>query len=235
MNVEVPREKIAEFCRKWRVSELALFGSVLRDDFRPDSDVDVLLTFEPDAGISLFDYVDIEDELAEILGRRVDLVSRSVVESSNNPFRRRGILGSAHTVYPSGHSREESRLRETGVLPPDRDPGLLFDMRANASLAREFVADMDAEGFARDETRVAATSRVLGVMGRVAGKVSPGVRKRNPGIDWAGMAGFADRLIEEYRDVSPEEVWSAAREAADAIPRIEPLIPLIEEESDATT
>jgi uncharacterized protein len=99
MNVEVPREKIAEFCRKWRVSELALFGSVLRDDFRPDSDVDVLLTFAPDAGISLFDYVDMQDDLEAIFGRKVDVVNRNAVEKSPNRFRKRSILRSARTVY----------------------------------------------------------------------------------------------------------------------------------------
>jgi uncharacterized protein len=99
MNVEVPREEIAEFCRKWRVSELALFGSVLRDDFRPDSDVDVLLTFAPDAGISLFDYVDMQDDLEAIFGRKVDVVNRRAVEKSPNRFRKRSILRSARTVY----------------------------------------------------------------------------------------------------------------------------------------
>lgn len=99
MNVEIPRERIEEFCRKWRVSELALFGSVLRDDFRPDSDVDVLVTFAPDAGISLFDYVDMQDDLEAIFGRKVDVVSRRAVEASQNRFRRRSILRSAQTVY----------------------------------------------------------------------------------------------------------------------------------------
>jgi predicted nucleotidyltransferase len=99
MNVEVPREKIAEFCRKWRVSELALFGSVLRDDFRPDSDVDVLLTFEPEVGISLFDYPEMQEDLERIFGRKVDVLNRKGVERSQNRFRRRAILESARTVY----------------------------------------------------------------------------------------------------------------------------------------
>ena len=99
MNVEVPRERIEEFWRKWNVSEFALFGSVLRDDFRADSDVDVLLTFAPDAGISLFDYVDMQDDLEDVFGRKVDVVNRKAVEDSPNRFRRRSILGSARTVY----------------------------------------------------------------------------------------------------------------------------------------
>src|SRR3990170_8236105 len=94
-RIDIPKERIAEFCRRWKISELALFGSVLREDFRPDSDVDVLVTFAPDAKWSLFDHVDMEDELAQILGRPVDLVSRRGIERSRNPFRRRAILESA--------------------------------------------------------------------------------------------------------------------------------------------
>ena len=66
--------KIAEFCRKWRIAEFSLFGSVLRDDFRPDSDVDVLVPFDPDAGWSLFDLVDMQEELTTLCGRDVDVV-----------------------------------------------------------------------------------------------------------------------------------------------------------------
>lgn len=98
-RIEIPKDKIADFCRRWKISELALFGSVLRDDFRPDSDVDVLVTFAPDARWSLFDHVDMEDELEEILSRPVDLVSRRGLERSRNPFRRRAILESARVVH----------------------------------------------------------------------------------------------------------------------------------------
>src|SRR3972149_242706 len=92
LRIEIPKDQIAEVCRRWKITELALFGSVLREDFRPDSDVDVLVTFAPDAKWSLFDHVDMEDELARILGRPVDLVSRRGIERSRNPFRRRAIL-----------------------------------------------------------------------------------------------------------------------------------------------
>jgi predicted nucleotidyltransferase len=100
MTLNLPDEKIAEFCRKWNVTEFALFGSVLRDDFRPDSDVDVLVSFRSyETTPSLFDHVDMQDELAEIFGRRVDLVSKRGVEKSENRFRRKAILDSARVVY----------------------------------------------------------------------------------------------------------------------------------------
>jgi len=88
MNIEVPRERIEEFCRKWGITEFALFGSVLTDEFRPDSDVDVLVTFAPDFRPRLRNWLDMEDELAAMLGRKVDLVEKAAVE---NPFIRHHI------------------------------------------------------------------------------------------------------------------------------------------------
>jgi hypothetical protein len=101
-KINLPQEKIEAFCRKWQIKELALFGSVLREDFRPDSDVDFLVTFEEDARWSFFNMVDIQDELKEILGREVDLVERRAVERSENYIRRRHILQSLEPVYVAG-------------------------------------------------------------------------------------------------------------------------------------
>ena len=94
--IEVPKEKIAAFCRRWKVTELALFGSVLREDFAPQSDVDVLVSFAEDAPWSLFDWVDMIDELKAIFGREVDLVSKTGLR---NPFRRHEILRTRMTIY----------------------------------------------------------------------------------------------------------------------------------------
>jgi predicted nucleotidyltransferase len=99
VKIPIPEVEIEELCRRWQISELALFGSVLRDDFRPDSDVDVLVTFAPGARWSLFDMVHMEDELEAILGRDVDLVERKAVERSENYIRRKRILESLVPVY----------------------------------------------------------------------------------------------------------------------------------------
>lgn len=98
-QIEIARDKIAEFCRKYQIRKLSLFGSVLRDDFRPDSDVDVLVEFEPEATHGLFDMVRMQDQLAVIMGHPVDLLERRSVENSQNYIRRKHILGSAETVY----------------------------------------------------------------------------------------------------------------------------------------
>ena len=93
------RESLATFCRRWKICRLEAFGSVLREDFGPDSDVDLLVTFEPEVDWSLFDHLRMTGELAGILGRDVDLVSRRAVERSHNWIRRRAILESSRTLY----------------------------------------------------------------------------------------------------------------------------------------
>jgi hypothetical protein len=92
----VDRQGIAAFCRTWKVSEFSLFGSVLREDFRPDSDVDVLVSFEADAKWSLWDFPDMQAELQKIFARPVDLVEK---EGLRNPFRRHAILSSRQVFY----------------------------------------------------------------------------------------------------------------------------------------
>ena len=96
VRIAIPKEKIAEFCRRWRVEELSIFGSALGDDFRPDSDVDVLVVFQDDAKWSLFDHMKAEDELKEIFGREVDLVEKKAIR---NPFRRQHIRRNHEVIY----------------------------------------------------------------------------------------------------------------------------------------
>ncbi len=98
-GIGVTYDDIAAFCRKWRITRLELFGSALREDFRPDSDVDVLVTFDPDARWKLRDELDMEEELQRLFGRHVDFVERRLVETSPNWIRRRHILETARPIY----------------------------------------------------------------------------------------------------------------------------------------
>jgi uncharacterized protein len=95
-KIQIPLDKVEGFCRKWKIKEFALFGSVLRPDFRPDSDPDVLVSFAPGGGITFDNRVEMQDELAGIFGRQVDLVEK---EAIRNPFRRHHILTSKEVVY----------------------------------------------------------------------------------------------------------------------------------------
>lgn len=102
ISIEIPSNQIAEFCHRWKIKEFSLFGSVLREDFRPESDIDILVTFDSDARWSLFDLVTMENELSSLLNREVDLVEREAVERSPNYIRRRNILKNTQVIYASG-------------------------------------------------------------------------------------------------------------------------------------
>ncbi len=95
-KVEVSQEAIASFCHRWKITEFALFGSILRDDFRPDSDVDVLVSFAPDEKWSLWDIIAMKEELEKLFGREVDLVQKDCLR---NPFRRYEILSTKQVIY----------------------------------------------------------------------------------------------------------------------------------------
>ena len=99
LQIPVPNDEVAEFCRKWQIEQFALFGSALRPDFGPQSDIDVLVTFAPESRHSLFDLMNMEKELQGIFGRPVDLVDRRVLERSDNYIRRKHILESAEAIY----------------------------------------------------------------------------------------------------------------------------------------
>jgi predicted nucleotidyltransferase len=92
-------EPLVELCRRWAISELSLFGSALRDDFRPDSDLDLLVTFAPDAPWSGWEFVRLQSELEALFGRKVDLAERAAVETSENWIRRQHILEHAEPIY----------------------------------------------------------------------------------------------------------------------------------------
>ncbi len=95
----IPRKKIAEFCKRWSIIEFSVFGSVLREDFRADSDVDVLVSIDPKAHIGLFEIAEMQIELEKMFKRPVDFVEK---EGLRNPYRRSEILRTARVVYAAG-------------------------------------------------------------------------------------------------------------------------------------
>jgi predicted nucleotidyltransferase len=99
---QMPQETIREFCRRWKITRMSLFGSALREDFTDRSDVDLMVTFAPDAEWSLLDHVEMEEELGRLLGRRVDIITRDGLERSRNWLLRKEILDSARVIYEAG-------------------------------------------------------------------------------------------------------------------------------------
>lgn len=102
MKLNFNRESLGQFCRERGIARLELFGSALRDDFREDSDVDLLATLRDDAHPTLLDWADMQGRLAEMFNRPVDLVSRRAIERSHNRYRKHAILSTATSIYVEG-------------------------------------------------------------------------------------------------------------------------------------
>lgn len=102
VRLSISRDRLVEFCRRWKISELSLFGSALREDFRPDSDVDLLVSFAPGVSWGFDDCLTMKEELEALLGRAVDLVERRLVETSENYIRRKHILSHLEPLYVAG-------------------------------------------------------------------------------------------------------------------------------------
>lgn len=104
VKIPLPMDKIAEYCQRWHIVEFALFGSVLTEQFRAESDVDVLVTLAPDRPYTLGDLDEMERELELLFGRSVDLIDREAIEESPNYLRRSAILGSTYVVYQASYA-----------------------------------------------------------------------------------------------------------------------------------
>ena len=100
-NFTLTKQQVKDFCKKWQITEFSLFGSVLRDDFAKDSDVDILVTFAPQAKHSLLDLVHIKAELQQLLSRKVDVLTKKSVQASHNWLRKEQILSTAQVIYVS--------------------------------------------------------------------------------------------------------------------------------------
>ncbi|MBN1393213.1 MAG: nucleotidyltransferase family protein [Sedimentisphaerales bacterium] len=98
-NLGIEAIKIGDFCRRWKINKLAIFGSALREELRPESDIDLLVTFGGDANWTMFDHFKMEDELTHLFGREVDLINIRAIEENPNPIIQSEILDSARQIY----------------------------------------------------------------------------------------------------------------------------------------
>ena len=99
LKIQLSQQALAAFCQHWKIKEMYFFGSVLREDFRPDSDIDIMVSFEEDAIWGLLELVRMKRELKALLGRDVDLLTKKSIEQSHNWIRQQEILGTAQVVY----------------------------------------------------------------------------------------------------------------------------------------
>ena len=210
MNPTVPlptAQQLRALCEAHHIVKLAVYGSALREDFGPDSDIDLLVKFNPDAGVSLFDQFQTKEDLSPLFGgRRIDLFTAESLPR----YTRDRIIAEAEHLYPD---------RKPGKQPPlavDEDTPLRW-MR---DLARETVKrsvdrtrqDLDEEIVLRDFFRYA-----LELIGLPVKRVSMALRQELPGIDFDELADLRRHLIEEFHAVDLDRLWAAATETCPVI------------------
>jgi predicted nucleotidyltransferase/uncharacterized protein with HEPN domain len=199
--IEIDKDKLRAFCSKWKITEFSFFGSVLREDFRPDSDIDVLVTYADDAGWSLWDTVKASDELSSIFERKVDLVSRRAVEDGENPFRRETILSTAVSI----DDIDGVTLRSAEPVP--RAQHALYDVLLAARSIVEYSRNLTLQDWAhRNVTRHASLFQ-LGVVGRAALHVDESTREAFPEVPWATLETLEALTYYRYVDAHSTEIW----------------------------
>ncbi len=213
-ELDISQEQIADFCRRYHIRWLAIFGSALRDDFGPDSDVDVLVEFEPGKapGLALFS---IQHEFSHLVGGRpVDLAT--VNELSR--WIRGPVLREAQVLWPrDGGSGPRAPHRSTHVhsapsvvgnaLMDSRDLLYVGHMLDTAREAQELLVGIDRERFDRDRMVQLALTRLIEVIGEAARRVSSDGRAQLPEIPWPEVTGMRHRIVHDYLNVDLDKVW----------------------------
>ncbi len=190
------------FCRKWHIRELSLFGSAVRGELGPDSDLDFLVSFEPGVSLSLGDLVDMKEELQERFGHPVDLVEK---EALSNPWRRRSILVSCEVIYVAGPAGHGSPVGHSGRGP--RGGGV--------------YTGAAPESMQRDRMLRNAVERNLEIIGEASRRLSERARAELDDLPWRSIIGLRNILAHEYDNVRSEILWSVCcKELPDLIRRL---------------
>ncbi len=216
MQIEIPKDAIAAFCRRNRIRRMALFGSVLRDDFGPESDVDVLVEFEPDVRLG-WKFFAVSAELGRILGHKADMHTFESIANKQNWLLREEILGSAEALYERGPAYEswpqegcDKPLKTGGKRRDDRVP--LLDMLIHARKAVDSFGEVSREDLENDWIKEFALTRAVEVIGEAARRVSLPTQQHYPEVPWGEIIGTRNVLAHDYdqvdRDKLCDMVWN---------------------------
>jgi uncharacterized protein len=208
-RLQASPSQIADFCQRWNIIELALFGSILRDDFRPDSDIDILVSFAPNTCWNIFDFIQMQEQLESMLGRDVDLTQKQQI---NNPFSRAEILGNCHIIYSKDRiissfdfSIQPANLR---MQADNRHQAALWDMVEAIKQIIEFPANLSCEEYRVNILVQRAVEREFEILGEAAKRTSEEFRQANADIDWRNIVNLRNLIAYRYDRVQPDTLWN---------------------------
>ncbi len=217
---------ILEFCHRWHIKELGLFGSAIRTDFREDSDVDVLVVFEHQQdGLN---GEQVQRELSQLVKREVDLTQKRLLL---NPFTRAEILRTYCVIYPPEQRNFTGLLEGDPVMTETaRNHAALLDMvKAMEAIAR-FLVGRTYDDLLGDELFQSAVERQLEIMGEAANRLSVDFQVSHREIDWSGAIALRNIIIHKYDDIDYARLWQIVSvELPQILLQVKPLVPPLPE------
>lgn len=219
--------QIADFCQRWNIIELALFGSILRSDFRPDSDIDILVSFAPNSCWNIFDFLQMQEQLENMLGRPIDLTQKYQI---NNPFSRAEILGDDRVIYSENKTISSYDFLIKPANPvmqaENRNRAALWDMIAAIRQIIEFTANLSGEEFLGNILVQRAVEREFEILGEAARRISEDFRQANSAIDWRNIVNLRNIIAHRYDRVQPDTLWNIIETVLpDLLVQLESLLP----------
>ena len=198
---QLPLEAIRAYCRERPIKRLLLFGSALRDDFSPESDVDLLVEYAPEADMGGLDIVRQQREFSELIGRPVDLGT----PQSLNPYIRQEVIESAEPIYDV----DGIDLSRSKPMPkkPDKDRLRLLDMRDAANDAINIAGGHTRADIENNRTLQLALVKAIETIGEAANHVSEETRALSPDVDWGDIVGMRNELVHAYWRIDNDVLW----------------------------
>jgi uncharacterized protein with HEPN domain/predicted nucleotidyltransferase len=232
-RLNVSGADIAAFCQRWQVVELGLFGSVVRDDFGPESDIDVLVVFDPTCERDVFSRGDAQNALAELLGREVDLTEKRLLK---NPFSKLEILQTHRIIYPF----ERANFIALAEANPEmtervRNSAALLNMIDAMEAIQDFIQARTFEDYLADRFFRSAVERQLEILGEAANRLTLAFRSAHLEVDWRGVVGLRNAIIHQYDELDYEKVWEIVTLRVPVLlEQIRPLLPAVPPAQDET-
>jgi uncharacterized protein with HEPN domain/predicted nucleotidyltransferase len=205
-RLQTSPENIAEFCQRWHIIEFALFGSVLRDDFRSDSDIDVLVVYDPSYRLRLSDLLDIQQELEAKFRREVDVTNKQRLV---NPFSRAEILQQYQVIYPLDQAEPFQIVPANPQMQDNvRNSAALWDMLQAIQRIQTYTQGLDEAAYLDNILIQQGVERNLEIIGEAARRLSDTFRSNHPDIDWRGVIGLRNIVAHQYDQVDHVEIWN---------------------------
>jgi len=208
----LPLEAIRAYCNQRPIRRLSLFGSALREDLKPDSDIDMLVEYAPEADISYFDIVQQQIDFSKMIGRPVDLLT----PNSLSPYFRQEVLESAEPLYDF-EGIPASRRKPTPPKPV-KDRARLLHMLEAAEKACRIAGRHTRADIENNKMMQLALVKAVEIIGEAARHVTAGARAQSPNIDWEKIVGMRNNLVHAYFKIDYDVLWQVITE------RLPPLI-----------